>query len=94
MKYEYNIGEIYVCAQCGMRVIITQAANPIQELTCCDKIMELKKDASDKEDDNTVQNTEYKVGQIYTCPVCALGCKILSSGKPSKPLSCCGVPMV
>lgn len=93
MEYEYNVGEIYVCGECGMRVVITQTAVPVQELSCCGTMMDLNPTDSGEEEHDSKGNTEYEVTEEYYCPVCGLECRILSGRNPSLPLSCCGVPM-
>ncbi|GEM_PF-4886891 len=93
MEYEYNIGEVYVCSECGMRIVITQTAAPVQEVSCCGIMMDLNLTDSGEEERDSESGALYDVGGEYYCPICGLEARILSGRNPSLPFSCCGVPM-
>lgn len=93
MQYKYNVGEVYLCNECGLRVKITITAAPVQEVMCCGQEMEFDPTDDGENDEIVDESAEYKVDDEYYCPVCGIECKILSSGEPSQPLMCCGVPL-
>lgn len=92
MPNDYNEGEIYKCSKCGLRIEISKTASPVQDLTCCGVDMEPREDDS-RQPGESDPSDEYQVGDEYFCPVCGLETRILASGSPSIPFSCCGVPM-
>lgn len=97
----YEENEIHKCTTCGLIVRVTFAAVPIEPLRCCGNDMELI-GVSESDDGldlspapvlDDAKERVYKVGEVYSCNICALDVTIVREACPVQALDCCGEGM-